>query len=86
MASNSDAQRAAWAFIAIITLWRVAMLWANRTDLFVDEAQYWAWGQHLDWGYFSKPPLIGWVIRAVTDVLGSDAAPVVRLAAPLLHA
>ena len=86
MASNSDAQRAAWAFIAIITLWRVAMLWANRTDLFVDEAQYWAWGQHLDWGYFSKPPLIGWLIRAVTDVLGSDTAPVVRLAAPLLHA
>ncbi|MEM9855427.1 MAG: glycosyltransferase family 39 protein, partial [Pseudomonadota bacterium] len=85
MASSSDALRAAWLFIAVVTLWRVAMLWVNRTDLFVDEAQYWAWGQHLDWGYFSKPPLIGWVIRAVTDILGADTPFAVRLAAPLFH-
>ncbi|MEM9349162.1 MAG: glycosyltransferase family 39 protein [Pseudomonadota bacterium] len=85
MASSSNALRAAWAFIALITLWRVAMLWFNRTDLFVDEAQYWAWGQHLDFGYFSKPPLIGWLIRGVTDALGSDAAFIVRLPAPFLH-
>lgn len=30
--------------IALLTLWRVAMLWANRTDLWVDESQYWLWG------------------------------------------
>ena len=83
--SEAAALRGAWVLIAGLTLWRIVALWFNGTDLFVDEAQYWAWGQHLDWGYFSKPPLIGWVIRAVTDIAGSDTPFFVRLAAPLFH-
>lgn len=27
-----------------------------------DEAQYWTWSQHLDWGYYSKPPGVAWQI------------------------
>jgi 4-amino-4-deoxy-L-arabinose transferase-like glycosyltransferase len=50
-----------------------------------DEAQYWAYGQELDWGYFSKPPLIAWVIRAVTDLAG-DTLVALRLASPVCHA
>ncbi len=72
--------------IAAITLYRVALLPFATADLFVDEAQYWQWWQELDWGYYSKPPLIGWVIRAVTDLAGSDAAFWVRVPGPLLHA
>lgn len=53
--------RAALVAIALLTLWRVALLPFDRTDLFVDEAQYWLWGRELAWGYFSKPPLIGWI-------------------------
>jgi 4-amino-4-deoxy-L-arabinose transferase-like glycosyltransferase len=30
--------------------------------LHFDEAQYWTWSQHLDWGYYSKPPGIAWQI------------------------
>lgn len=87
MVSRSDAAlRSALIFITLITLWRVAMLWVSRADIYVDEAQYWAWGQHLDWGYFSKPPLIGFVIRAFTEIAGSDAPFVLRLPAPLFHA
>lgn len=77
--------RAAVLFIAAVTLFRVVMLAFNGTDLFVDEVQYWAWGQNLDWGYFSKPPMIGWVIRTVTDIAGSDAPFWVRVAAPVFH-
>ena len=44
----------------LVTLWRVALLPFDRADLYVDEAQYWFWGQELAWGYYSKPPLIGW--------------------------
>lgn len=25
-----------------------------------DEAQFWAWSKHLDWSYYSKPPLIAY--------------------------
>ena len=76
--------RAAWIVAAII-LARVVALWFNRTDLFVDESQYWLWGQNLDLGYYSKPPLIAWVIRAVTEAAGSDAAFWVRLPGPVFH-
>ncbi len=78
--------RAATGIVLAVTLWRVLGLALDRTDLFVDETQYWLWGQALDFGYYSKPPLIAWVIRAVTDLAGSDAAFWVRLPAPLFHA
>ena len=64
---------------------RVVALWFNETALFVDEAQYWFWGQNLDLGYFSKPPLIGWVLRAVTDLARSSSPFWVRLPGPALH-
>lgn len=77
---------AALWLVGAITLLRIALLWFNRTDLFVDESQYWLWGQNLDFGYYSKPPLIGWVIRAVTELAGSDAAFWVRLPGAIFHA
>jgi len=76
----------ALAIVLAVTAARVALLAANRTDLFVDEAQYWYWGENLALGYYSKPPLIGWVIRASTELGGSDAAFWVRLPAPIFHA
>ncbi len=89
--STPDYRRKTWllaalAGVGLITLARVVMLILNRTDLFVDEAQYWFWGQELALGHYSKPPLIGWVIRAATDLAGSDIPFWVRLPAPLFHA
>ena len=90
MPKNVTPERHGWlmpalALVAAITAARVVLLWFNRMDLFVDEAQYWLWGQELALGYYSKPPMIGWVIRAMTDLAGSDAPFWVRLPAPLFH-
>ncbi|MCC0062523.1 MAG: glycosyltransferase family 39 protein [Defluviimonas sp.] len=71
--------------VGLITAARLSALWFDRTDLYVDEAQYWLWGRNLDFGYYSKPPLIAWVIRLVTTLAGSDAAFWVRLPGALLH-
>ncbi|MDW4551530.1 glycosyltransferase family 39 protein [Defluviimonas sp. D31] len=71
--------------VGALTLARIVALWFNRTDLFVDESQYWLWGQRLDFGYYSKPPLIAWVIRAATELAGSDAPFWIRLPASLFH-
>lgn len=71
--------------IALVTLWRVALLPLNRADLFVDDAQYWFWGQELAWGYYSKPPLIGWILRASTEI-GGDGMFWIRLPMALIHA
>ena len=35
-----------------------------------DEAEYWAWSRQLDWSYFSRGPLIAWLIRLATTLLG----------------
>ncbi|MCG6902466.1 MAG: glycosyltransferase family 39 protein [Rhodobacter sp.] len=83
------AERRAWLLPAVlgvvaITALRVILLVFDKTDLFVDEAQYWLWGQELAFGYYSKPPMIGWVIRAFTE-LGSDAPFWIRLPGPLFH-
>ncbi|MGD9863529.1 MAG: ArnT family glycosyltransferase, partial [Pseudodonghicola sp.] len=74
------------AAVAAITLYRVGLLAFSTAELFVDESQYWQWGQELDWGYYSKPPLIGWVLRAATELAGSDATFWVRLPVTLFHA
>lgn len=67
-----------------LTLVRLVALFSTRLELCPDEARYWLWSRHLDWGYFSHPPLIAWAIR-VTTGLGGDAEPWVRLAAPFFH-
>ncbi len=75
----------ALAAIALVTAWRVVLLTWDSADLFVDDAQYWFWGQELAWGYYSKPPLIGWILRLSTTI-GSDAPFWIRLPLPLIHA
>jgi hypothetical protein len=71
--------------LALITAFRIAILALSPINLHPDEAQYWAWAQSLEWGYFSKPPLIAWAIAASTAVFG-DAPWAVRLFAPCAHA
>ncbi len=69
------------ALVIVIMAARIAGLQASSLELHFDEAQYWAWAQKLDWGYFSKPPLIAWAIAATTGLFG-DAEWAVRLSAP----
>jgi len=73
------------AAVAAITVYRVVLLAFSQAELFVDESQYWQWGQELAWGYYSKPPLIGWVLRAFTE-LGGDTTFWIRLPGPLFQA
>ncbi|MBC7738929.1 MAG: glycosyltransferase family 39 protein [Candidatus Saccharibacteria bacterium] len=71
--------------VGAITILRLALLAFNRTDLFVDEAQYWLWGQDFAFGYYSKPPLIAWLIGGVTALAGSDAPFWIRMPGAILH-
>ncbi|RIJ17554.1 glycosyltransferase family 39 protein [Henriciella mobilis] len=63
---------------------RLICILLTPLELYADEAQYWRWGQSLEWGYYSKPPLIAWLIHATTSVFG-DSAWAIRLPAPFLH-
>lgn len=71
--------------LLLLTAFRVVSLAFNGTDLHTDEAQYWAWSQELAFGYYSKPPLLAWLIAGATSVCG-DSEYCVRLPASLVHA
>ena len=70
--------------LVALTAIRIVGLYFSVVDLFMDEAQYWAWSRELAYGYFSKPPLLAWIIAATDQVCGNGEA-CVRLASPLLH-
>jgi len=77
--------RAVLLVVAGLTAVRLAALFATPLELYPDEAQYWLWSRTLDWGYFSKPPMVAWTIWATTAI-GGDSEAWVRLASPLFHA
>lgn len=75
--------RLATALLLLLCV-RVTALATNATDLFFDEAQYWSWSLEPAFGYYSKPPLIAWLIRIATELFGTSEFSV-RLASPVLH-
>ena len=67
--SPADAGRLALLAAAMpVAHWAVDH--ATSLELSFDEAQYWHWAQRLDWGYYSKGPLIAWLIAASTAAFG----------------
>jgi len=75
-----------WTLYLLLGLGLVRLigLYFSPLNLHGDEAQYWAWSRELDWGYFSKPPMIAWVIAATTSIFG-NAEWAVRISSPLIH-
>ena len=45
---------------------------ATGTELIADEAYYWVYAQHLDWGYFEQPPATAFCIWLGTSVFGGE--------------
>jgi 4-amino-4-deoxy-L-arabinose transferase-like glycosyltransferase len=85
-ASTTDTEhllRLAICLGALLAL-RLVGIYAAKTDLVLDEAQYWTWSRELAFGYFSKPPMIAWVIRAASAICG-DGEACIRSASPVLY-
>ncbi len=71
-----------WLLVGVFAL-RVAYLFANGLDLIGDESYYWDWSRRPDWCYYSKPPMVAWLIGVFT-LVGGDYAAAVRLPAVVL--
>ena len=67
-----------------IVLLRCIAVIISPLELSADEAQYWLWSKNLSWGYFSKPPLIAWLI-CLSNLIFGDFDFAVRIFAPILH-
>src|ERR1700755_879417 len=77
--------RSAALLIAALTVAPLVALFRTPLELYPDEAQYWLWSRTLDFGYYSKPPVIAWAIWATTAI-GGDGEAWVRLSATLCQA
>jgi len=72
------------AVLVLLLVVRVCGIVLSPLNLGPDEAQYWRWGQSFEWGYYSKPPMIAWVIGSFTTLFG-DSEWATRIASPFLH-
>jgi dolichol-phosphate mannosyltransferase len=61
-------QGAALGLVAYALALRLAYL--GLIDLIPEEAYYWNYAQHLDFGYLDHPPLVAWLIRLGTLAFG----------------
>src|SRR5215468_5983308 len=75
--------RAAALILCVLTIVRLIGLRLSTVDLFIDESQYWSWSRELALGYFSKPPLLPWLIAAAEHLCGPSEA-CIRSPAPLM--
>lgn len=66
--------RRGWPVLLVMALvvfcYRLFWVWSHGFSLFVDEAQYWQWSTEPAFGYYSKPPLVAWLIAATTGLFG----------------
>lgn len=67
--------------VSLARFWALAYL---GLDPYVDEVYYWGWAQALDWGYYSKPPMIAALIAASTALFG-DTLLAIKLPSLLLY-
>src|SRR4030065_537893 len=68
-----------------LTFFRYYYIATGHLDLSPDEAHYWEWSRRLDLSYYSKGPLIAYLIFLSTSLLGDNVLGV-RIPAVLLSA
>ncbi len=65
-----------WLVLALLSIallgLRMFEFTLSGAGLHVDEAQYWLWSRDLQWGYFSKPPVLVALIQASTALFGNS--------------
>ncbi|MFA5257453.1 MAG: glycosyltransferase family 39 protein [Opitutales bacterium] len=72
-----------WILLFAVFVVRALFAALIPCDLVGDEAYYWDWGRRLSWGYFSKPPLIAWLM-ALAGWTGGNTAFGLRIWAAIL--
>jgi len=80
-----DYDRALFLLVALFSLFRVYYIITGPFDLSPDEAHYWEWARRPDWSYYSKGPMIAYLIYAGTALFGNTVFGV-RIFAVLLSA
>jgi 4-amino-4-deoxy-L-arabinose transferase-like glycosyltransferase/membrane-associated phospholipid phosphatase len=80
-----DYGRALPLMVAAFSVFRIYYVLTGPFDLSPDEAHYWEWARRPDWSYYSKGPMIAYLIYAGTALFGNTVFGV-RIFAILLSA
>lgn len=59
-----------FAFGIIAYLAVLRLIYAGSVELMPEEAYYWEYSRHLDFGYLDHPPMVAWLIRIGTSLFG----------------
>ena len=60
-----------YIFLISITIFRFWFIANSPFDLAEDEAHYWEWSRNLDISYYSKGPVVAYIIFIFTTIFGS---------------
>lgn len=77
--------RGLFLIVLALTLFRFYYIYTGPLRLSPDEAHYWDWSRRLQLSYYSKPPMVAYLIGISTSVFGDNEFGV-RFFAPLLGA
>ncbi|SPQ00568.1 conserved membrane hypothetical protein [Candidatus Sulfobium mesophilum] len=80
-----DYSQALLIIVMAFSLFRIYYILTGPFDLSADEAHYWEWSRRLDWSYYSKGPMIAYLIYAGTALFGDNVFGV-RIFAVILSA
>lgn len=64
---------AGWRVLAlgvIVLAFALRLIYNGQVELLPEEAYYWNYARHLDFGYLDHPPMVGWLIRLGTAAFG----------------
>lgn len=56
----------------IVYAFALRLVYLGSVELLPEEAYYWNYSRHLDFGYLDHPPLVAWLIRLGTAVFGQS--------------
>ena len=70
--------------VIFVLLFRLISLSVLDLNLAFDEAQYWTWSLNNEWGYYSKPPLLAWLLSLTTSSCGISEF-CIRIISPILY-
>ena len=71
-------------FLLLILFLRIYLNSHLNIPLHFDEAQYWSWSKDPEWGYFSKPPVLAWII-SISNYFCGNTEPCIRVTMPILY-
>ncbi|WP_317933411.1 ArnT family glycosyltransferase [Halioxenophilus sp. WMMB6] len=69
-----------YSLLLLAFCYRCYLIWQPYVGLFYDEIYYYHWSLSPDLGYYSKPPMLAWLIGAFTSIAG-DSKEVIKFSA-----